>query len=84
MNVPVVSSNIGGVPEVVFDGQTGYMAEPGSSDQLAEAILKLWSDQEAYQRMRIQARNLITERFDKQKQFDRFLAHFQNIVPKKS
>lgn len=79
MNVPVVSSKLGGVPEVVFDGQTGYMAEPGSSEQLAEAILKLWADREAYQRMRVQARKLITEHFDKQKQFDRFLAHFQNI-----
>ena len=83
MNVPVVSSNIGGVPEVVFEGQTGYMAEPGSSEQLVEAVLKLWSDQDSYQRMRILARNLITERFDKQKQFDRFLAHFQDIVPKR-
>lgn len=80
MNVPVVSSNLGGVPEVVFDAQTGYLAEPGNSEQLADAILSLWTDQEAYQRMRIEARNLITERFDKQKQFDRFLAHFQNIV----
>ena len=33
---------------------TGYMAEPGNSDQLGEAILKLWSDQEAYQRMCVQ------------------------------
>jgi glycosyltransferase involved in cell wall biosynthesis len=80
MNVPVVSSNIGGVPEIVFDAQTGYKAEPGSSDQLAAAILKLWSDKEAYQKMRVQARNLIAERFDKVKQFDRFLAYFQKIV----
>jgi glycosyltransferase involved in cell wall biosynthesis len=80
MNVPVVSSNIGGVPEIVFDAQTGYKAEPGSSDQLAAAILKLWSDKEAYQKMRVQARNLITERFDKGKQFDRFLTYFQKIV----
>ena len=84
MNVPVVSSNIGGVPEVVFEGQTGYMAEPGSSEQLAEAILKLWSDQEAYQQMRIHSRKLILERFDKHKQFDRFLAYFQDIVSKRS
>lgn len=80
LNVPVVSSNIGGVPEVVFDGLTGYMVKPGSSDQLAEAILKLWSDQEAYQRMGVQARKLITEQFDKHTQFDRFLAYFQNLI----
>lgn len=80
MNVPVVSSNVGGVPEVVIEGQTGYMAEPGNRDQLAEAILKLWSDQLYYQGMRSQARNLITERFDKQKQFDRFLSYFRELL----
>jgi glycosyltransferase involved in cell wall biosynthesis len=83
MNVPVVSSNLGGVPEVVFDEQTGYMVKPGSSDQLARAILKLWSDKEAYQKMRVQARNLIADRFDKVKQFDRFLAYFRNIIQEK-
>ena len=83
MNVPVVSSNLGGVPEVVFDEQTGYMTKPGRSDQLARAIIKLWSDQKAYQKMRSQVRSLITERFDKRKQFDRFLAHFQDIVSKR-
>jgi glycosyltransferase involved in cell wall biosynthesis len=48
MNFPVISSRIGGVAQVVFDGHTGYMFEPGNSAQLAEAILKLWMDQEAY------------------------------------
>ncbi len=79
MNVPVVSSNLGGVPEVVFEEQTGYMVEPGNSDQLASAILKLWSDEQAYQKMCVQARKLIKERFDKGRQFDRFLLYFRNI-----
>ena len=80
MNVPVISSRIGGVPEVVFDGQTGYMFEPGNSAQLAEAILKLWTDQEAYQRMCLQTREVITERFNKEVQFDVFLEQFQSIT----
>ena len=80
MNVPVISSCIGGVPEVVFNGQTGYMFEPGNSAQLAGAILELWTDQEAYRRMCLQTRELITERFNKEVQFDVFLEHFQSIT----
>ncbi len=80
MNVPVISSNIGGVPEVVFDGQTGYLVEPGNSDRLAEVILNLWTDQEAYRRMCIRAREVITERFNKEEQFEQFLNHFRNIA----
>jgi glycosyltransferase involved in cell wall biosynthesis len=80
MNVPVISSRLGGVPEVVFDGETGYMVEPGASDQLAEAILNLWTDQPAYRKMCAQARKVITERFDKENQFEHFLEHFRSIV----
>ena len=80
MNVPVISSRIGGVPEVVFDGQTGTMVEPGNSQQLAEAILNLWTDQGAYRKMRTQAREVITERFNKENQFEQFLNYFSSIT----
>ncbi len=40
MGVPVVSSNIGGVSEIVIDGETGYMVEPGDKSALANAINK--------------------------------------------
>jgi glycosyltransferase involved in cell wall biosynthesis len=80
MNVPVISSRIGGVPEVVLDGQTGYMFEPGNNDKLAETILKLWTDQEAYRRICLQTREVITKRFNKEVQFDVFLEHFRSIT----
>ena len=38
MGVPVVSSNIGGVSEIVMDGETGYMVAPGDKAALAEGI----------------------------------------------
>jgi glycosyltransferase involved in cell wall biosynthesis len=82
MNVPVISSNLGGVPEVVFDGQTGAMVEPGNSEQLAEAILNLWTDQGTYRKMCNQAREVIVERFNKEIQFDQFLKTFQSITGK--
>jgi glycosyltransferase involved in cell wall biosynthesis len=79
INVPVVSSNIGGVPEVVFAGQTGCMVEPGNSVQLAEAILNLWTDREAYRKMCLQSREVIVERFNKENQFGQFLEYFRSI-----
>jgi glycosyltransferase involved in cell wall biosynthesis len=41
MEIPVVATWIGGVPEVVLDGETGILVEPGDSEQLAQAILTL-------------------------------------------
>jgi len=79
MNVPVISSRLGGVPEVVINGQTGYMVEPGNSEQLARAIVDLWTEQDAYRKMCAQARDLIVARFNKEHQFEQFLEHFLSI-----
>jgi glycosyltransferase involved in cell wall biosynthesis len=80
MGVPVVSSNLGGVPEIVIDGKTGFMVEPGNSDQLANAILKLWDDRTSYTNMRQNARQLVADKFDKERQFDQFLKYFRSLL----
>ena len=49
--LPVVASRVGGLPEVVEDGRTGWLIEPGSPAALAEAILAAASD-----RVRLQQR----------------------------
>jgi glycosyltransferase involved in cell wall biosynthesis len=39
--VPVVATNVGGLPELVCDGTNGLLAPPGDASKLAEAILRL-------------------------------------------
>lgn len=82
MKVPVVSSKMAGVPEIVKDGETGYLVEPGKSNQLTEAISKLWSDQVAYKKMSDNGRKLMEENFDKEVQFTKFLEYFHRIAEK--
>jgi glycosyltransferase involved in cell wall biosynthesis len=41
---PVVATRVGGVPEIVVDGETGLLVPPGESDRLAEAIARLLED----------------------------------------
>ena len=76
MKVPVIASKLGGVPEVVLEGETGYLVEPGDSNQLADAIHRLWADQAAYRQMGERARRLMEERFDQETQFGSFLNYF--------
>jgi len=42
--LPVVASAVGGIPAVVRDGYSGLLIEPGSADQLAQALLSLMDD----------------------------------------
>jgi len=41
---PVVASRVGGLPEQVDDGKSGYLVRPGDPAELAEAVLKLLND----------------------------------------
>jgi glycosyltransferase involved in cell wall biosynthesis len=44
MSRPVVATRVGGVPEVVENGATGYLVEPGDDEALADAITALLRD----------------------------------------
>jgi len=44
--IPVIAARVGGVPEIVDDGTTGILVEPGRPDELAAALAHLLSDRE--------------------------------------
>jgi N-acetyl-alpha-D-glucosaminyl L-malate synthase BshA len=50
--VPVVASRVGGLPEVVLDGETGYLIDPSDIDGYAEAAIRILSDQERWAQFR--------------------------------
>jgi glycosyltransferase involved in cell wall biosynthesis len=45
-NKPVIASNVGGIPEVVIEGKTGYLVEPKNPEQLAEIIIYLFTNKD--------------------------------------
>jgi L-malate glycosyltransferase len=42
--VPVLATNVGGIPEVVEDGETGFLFEVGDVDRMAEAAMRVLTD----------------------------------------
>lgn len=44
MNLPVVATRVGGIPEVIVDGETGFLVEPRSAAALAGAVDNLLQD----------------------------------------
>lgn len=49
--VPVIATKLGGIPEIVEDGKTGLLVEPGDSHALANAILELLSNEDLRRKM---------------------------------
>jgi glycosyltransferase involved in cell wall biosynthesis len=44
--LPVIATNVGGIPEAVVDGKTGILVEVGNANKLSEAIIRLLSDKD--------------------------------------
>lgn len=54
--VPAVATNVGGIPEIITDGQTGLLIPPDSPERLLESLRKLHSDGALRERLGSQAR----------------------------
>ncbi len=62
-SVPVISSNSGGLPEVNFDGISGYLSNVGDIDSMAENALRILSDDATLAKFRKQALG-VAQQFD--------------------
>jgi glycosyltransferase involved in cell wall biosynthesis len=60
---PVVAFDVGGVNEAVRNGETGLLVKRGSSEELADAIMKLLSDKALREKMGANGRRFVTENF---------------------
>ena len=60
---PVVAFDIGGVNEAVRNGETGLLVKRGSTDELADAIMKLLSDKALREKMGANGRRFVAENF---------------------
>ena len=68
-SVPVISSNSGGLPEVNFEGISGYLSDVGNVDEMAENAIKILNNNEVLNSFKENALSVA-------KQFD-----IKNILP---
>jgi glycosyltransferase involved in cell wall biosynthesis len=61
---PVVASDVGGVPEVVVEGETGILVPPDDPPALAAALSSLLADEPLRARMGARGREIATRKFD--------------------
>lgn len=62
--VPVVTSSLTGIPEVVRDGHNGMLVPPGDAVAFADAVERVMRDRALYERLRGNARASVTGNFD--------------------
>jgi glycosyltransferase involved in cell wall biosynthesis len=77
---PVIASRIGGLTEIISDGETGYTFEPGNPDDLARKILKFYQNSSKWPDFRKQARALSEKKFNAAGNLDALLGIYNNVI----
>ena len=77
--VPVISSNVGGLPEVNIHGETGFLCDVGDVESMAKYAIMLLSDEELLEKFR---KNALAQaqRFDIDNILPHYEAYYQEVL----
>ena len=76
MRVPVISTNVGGLPEVNIDGESGYLFDLGDVEAMAQKSIALLNNEQKLERMKDNALTL-AKRFDIEAVVNQYIAVYQ-------
>ncbi|KXB08311.1 hypothetical protein AKJ56_01580 [candidate division MSBL1 archaeon SCGC-AAA382N08] len=77
---PVIGSKVGGVPELVLDGETGFTIEPGNLKQLVNKIETVRKNPELISKMGQQGRKHIVENYDESKTMKKTVKELEMVA----
>jgi N-acetyl-alpha-D-glucosaminyl L-malate synthase BshA len=78
--VPVVSTSVGGLPELQVHGETGYIAEIGDIDRMARYVVDLLTNDAKHALFSKAARRRAVEHFDVRKVVPLYERHYESCV----
>jgi glycosyltransferase involved in cell wall biosynthesis len=80
---PIVSTSVGGIPEVLEDGSDGVLVPPGDEQALAEAILALAADRDRRRALGLKAREKAIARYSARAVLETLEASYVSILDAK-
>lgn len=80
--VPVIASRVGGIPEVVDDGETGFLSEVGDVDKMARDVARLLTDERFRKEMGKRARESAVSRYRTDIVIPQYLDFYEKVIAK--
>jgi len=80
---PVIATTVGGIPEVVMDGETGILVPPRDSHALTEAMIRILNQGEEARAMGIKGRKRVEQFFPLQKSLNETEMVYQGMLNRK-
>ncbi|MBI2053773.1 MAG: glycosyltransferase [Candidatus Staskawiczbacteria bacterium] len=83
MEKPVIVTDTGGCPETVENGKTGILVSVKSPEEIARAIIYLFSNKETAEQMGRAGREKVLKEFDEKLVFDRIKKEYDRLIEEK-
>jgi N-acetyl-alpha-D-glucosaminyl L-malate synthase BshA len=78
--LPVIATRIGGIPEVVNDGESGYLSDVGDVEKMSADTLKLVSDDELRIAFGKRGREISVQRYSTQAIIPQYIAFYEKVL----
>jgi len=80
--VPVIATRIGGIPEVVSEGETGYLSDVGDVQKMSEDTLRLLGDEDLRRAFGEKGREMAVQRYGSDKIIPQYIAFYEQVIHK--
>lgn len=77
---PVVSTNVGGIPEIIKDGENGFLSEPHNPQVLADKLIALQRNPELGKKFTESSHVIFLKNFTSRMMADKTLAEYKNVL----
>ncbi len=78
--VPVIATRIGGIPEVVTDGETGFLSSIGDIEKMATDALKFVNDDDMRRAFGQRGRELAVSRYSSEKIIPQYISFYEKVL----
>jgi glycosyltransferase involved in cell wall biosynthesis len=78
--VPVIATRIGGIPEVVVDGETGFLSDIADTEKMSDDVMKFLKDEEMRLAYGAKARELAVSRYGSDLIIPQYIDFYEKVL----
>ncbi|MDC0041325.1 glycosyltransferase family 4 protein [Candidatus Nitrosopelagicus sp.] len=80
LNIPVIGTNVGGIPELIINNQTGILIPPENPHKLAQAVNELLSDKEKAEKLAIHGNTFVKNNMTWNVILPKYIQFYENLL----
>jgi len=80
LNVPVVGTNVGGIPELIINNETGILVPPENSSKLAQAVNELLSDKQKAEKLAVNGNTFVKNNMTWDVILPKYMKFYENLL----